>query len=197
MPAPAAGLPHSFSAPLQRAIAFCLTAPSGNGAALTSSSHTWRAAVRVAAASPLAALSQIASILARVALDSVGTVLATLLQASTPAAADGVFAEPVVAVELVVLSVVAVPVVALPVELLLVGAVLVVALPVELLLELPQPASSAAAVSEINSQVESVRIVKPPIERTKLRGRPAARRQPLRVKLLAAADFANGCLRLA
>lgn len=100
------------------------------------SSQTSRAAVRVAAASPPAAFSQIASILLLVELDSVGIALAPLLHDSTAVAVAPVaVVEPLVVVVLVVLPL------------------------VELLLELPHPASNAAAASEINSQVESVRIV--------------------------------------
>jgi hypothetical protein len=130
-----------FSADLHPAIACCLTAPSGSGEALTISSQTSRAAVRVAAASPVEAFSQIASILLRVEPDSVGIALAPRLHDSTAVAAAPV--------AVVVLGVVELDV-----------AVVLAVLPlVELLLELPHPASSAAAASGINSQVKSVRIV--------------------------------------
>jgi hypothetical protein len=120
-----------------------LAEPSGNGEALTISSQTSRAAVRVAPTSPLAAFSQIASILLLVELESVGIALAPRLHDSTAAAVVvevGLGVEPVVAVVLGVL-----PLVELLLE--------------ELLLELPHPASTTPAASGINSQVKSVRIV--------------------------------------
>jgi hypothetical protein len=148
-PRPVARDQFFFSALPHPAIACCLAAPSGNGEALTISSHTSRAAARVASGLPLAALSQIASILLLVPVDSVGISLAPRLHDATADATAGDFAEPVVAV-----------VVAVELgELLL---VLLVELPlvlVELLLELPQPASKATAASGTNSQVESMRIV--------------------------------------
>jgi hypothetical protein len=134
-----------------------LAVPSGIGEALTISSQTSRAAVRVAPASPLAALSQIASILFLVALESVGIALAPRLHDATAGATAGDFAELVVggvgAVELG--------------ELLLVLVLLVEPL-LELveLLELPQPASRTAAASGTISQVESMRIVRPPDRKT-------------------------------
>jgi hypothetical protein len=133
------------------AIACCFAAPSGSGEALTISSQTSRAAARVASGSPLAALSQIASILLLVPPDSVGIALAPRLHDSTADATAGDFAELVVGV------VVAVELGELP---------LVFVLLVELLLELPQPASNTAAVSGTISQVESMRIVRPPVGKT-------------------------------
>lgn len=130
------------------AIACCLAEPSGSGEALTISSQTSRAAVRVALASPVPAFSQIASILLLVELDRVGIALAPRLQDSTAAAVAGAGVVAVVlgAVESVVAVVLGVlPLVALPLE--------------ELLLELPHPASKTPAASGINSQVKSVRIV--------------------------------------
>lgn|GEM_PF-6371885 len=106
--------------------------------------------MRTAAGLPLAALSQIVSILVLVELDSVGIDLAPRLHDSTAAAVAGLV-EPVVlgVVEpAAVLDVLPLGVLAL-VELLL----------VELLLELPHPASKTPAASGINSQVKSVRIV--------------------------------------
>jgi hypothetical protein len=139
-----------FSALPQPAIACCLAAPSGSGDALTISSHTSRAAARVASGSPLAALSQIASILPLVPLDSVGIALAPRLHDATADATAGDFTEPVVAVVVVPEE--------LDVLLPVLGVELLLEL-VELLLELPQPASNAAAASGTNSQVESMRIV--------------------------------------
>jgi hypothetical protein len=127
---------------LHPAIACCFAAPSGSGDALTISSQTSRAAVRVAAGLPLAALSQIASILPLVPPESVGIALAPRLHDATADATAGDSAELVVGVVVAV-------------EL---GELLLVLL-VELLLELPQPASKAAAASGTNSQVESMRIV--------------------------------------
>jgi len=109
-----------------------LAEPSGNGEALRISSHTSRVTVRIAWGLPLDALSQIASILPRSALVSVGIALAPRLHDSTAAAIAGLFAGALVAVERVVLLLV-VPVLVVP---------LVVPPLVELLLELPQPVSS-------------------------------------------------------
>jgi hypothetical protein len=139
---------HSFfSAEAHPAIACRLAEPSGSGEALTISSQTSRAALRVASTLPVAALSQIASIFVLVALESVGISLAPRLHDSTAVSTAGLFAAPVVAVEPVagVELVVAVELGVLPL--------------VELLLELPQPVSSATPASGINSHVESVRIV--------------------------------------
>jgi hypothetical protein len=98
--------------------------------------------VRTAAGSPLAALSQIASILFLVELDSVGIALAPRLHDSTAAAVAELFVKSVVEVGVVEPA-----------------AVLDVLPLVELLLELPHPASKMPAASGINSQVKSVRIV--------------------------------------
>jgi hypothetical protein len=140
---------------LHPAIACCLAVPSGSGDALTISSHTSRAAARVAAGLPLAAFSQIASIFPLVPFDSVGIALAPRLHEATADATAGDFAElvvgVVVAVELGELLLVLVEPLLVLVEPLLVLA--------GLLLELPQPASRAAAASGTNSQVESMRIV--------------------------------------
>jgi hypothetical protein len=127
-----------FSAEAHPAIACCLAEPSGSGEALTISSQTSRAALRVASTLPLEALSQIASIFVLVAEESVGIALAPRLHDSVAVSAAGLFAAPVVAVELGVL-----PLVELLLE----------------LLELPQPVSSATPASGINSHVESVRII--------------------------------------
>jgi hypothetical protein len=115
-----------------------LAAPSGSGEDLTISSQASRAALRIVSALPLEALSQIASILVLVAAESVGISLMPRLQDSTAVSTAGLFAAPVVAVELGVL-----PLVELLLE----------------LLELPQPVSSATPASGTNSHVESVRIV--------------------------------------
>jgi hypothetical protein len=127
-----------------------LAEPSGSGDALTIASQTSRAATRVAAASPVPAFSQTASILLLVALERVGIALAPRLHDSTAVAAVGLLIVPVADVVLGVELVVAVVLGVLPlVELLL----------EELLLELPHPASKTPAASGINSQVKSVRIV--------------------------------------
>jgi hypothetical protein len=131
---------------LHPAIACCLAEPSGSGEALTISSQTSRAAVRVEAASPVAAFSQIASILLLVEPESVGIALAPCLHDSTAVAAVALFVVPVV--EGVLDDVESV-----------VAAVLDVLPLVELLLELPHPASKRPAASGIDSQVKSVRIV--------------------------------------
>ncbi len=100
--------------------------------------------MRVAPTLPLAAFSQIASILLLVELESVGIALAPRLHDSTAAA---------VVVEVVL------GVVELVVAVVLGVLGLVELLLVELLLELPHPASKRPAASGINSQVKSVRIV--------------------------------------
>jgi hypothetical protein len=123
-----------------------LAEPSGIGEALTISSQTSRAAVRVAAASPLAAFSQIASILLRVELESVGIALAPRLQDATAAAVAELFVVPGVEAVLDVVE---------PAVVVVLGVLPLV----ELLLELPHPASRTPAASEIDSQVKSVRIV--------------------------------------
>jgi hypothetical protein len=123
-----------------------LAEPSGIGEALTISSQTSRAAVRVAAASPLAAFSQIASILLRVKLESVGIALAPRLQDATAAAVAELFVVPGVEAVLDVVE---------PAVVVVLGVLPLV----ELLLELPHPASRTPAASEIDSQVKSVRIV--------------------------------------
>jgi hypothetical protein len=89
---------------LHAAIACCLPEPSGSGEALMISSHTSRAATRVAPTLPLAAWSQMLSILVLVAADSVGIALALRLHDSTAEATAGVFAGLLVVAEEVVLA---------------------------------------------------------------------------------------------
>ncbi len=102
--------------------------------------------MRTAPGSPLAALSQIASILLLVELDSVGIALAPRRQDSTAVAVAELVVVPVAEVVLGVVE---------P------AAVLDVLPLVELLLELPHPASKTPAASGTNSQVKSVRISAP------------------------------------
>jgi hypothetical protein len=85
-----------FPTALHPAIAFCLTEPSGKGEARTISSQTSRAAVRVALASPLAALSQTAFSLALVLAFSVGSCSTPRLHEATADPTAGSFGELVV-----------------------------------------------------------------------------------------------------